>query len=349
MLLVGRTLLGGEGERIVNSAEIRLGGRWLAVSGLVVMVGVGACRFDNPAFRRDGQGLREQNKQDPQSESSGTVPEDEGATGQPGAGPGSNAGLPTLTNSSKQGNNTTSPTGTQTPSAPIASSVYCKRGSVYCYPSTEPIGQPGQVHDGSGRGNHLILKGGIPGSGITGGIPGLPNIDEAFKRALYVTPQGSATPKDSFSYAGEDVGFDLWFRHDHPETENWALFEIDGVLAVQRGPDGNFECVAKGANGTLARATLPAPEKKAFIHIGCSLRQGTVNLQINGGGVAFSSAKAIIGAVDAKMHIGKSGSLLSAPDYLGRIAMLRVWTDLPAMDKATSQENREGCAMTGSC
>lgn len=181
------------------------------------------------------------------------------------------------------------------------------------------------------------------------------SVDEEFKRAFYVTPQGSATAAKGLVYNNESAGFDLWFKPDNPETTGWAIFELDDVLALYRNSAGHYSCASKRPNGALAEAALLVHNDHTFIHIACSIRNGTVSIQVNGGDVTPAHHKAQLWTGEALLRFGKPGSVLGVatlgtqPEYRGRIALLRVWDDLSAMGSATSKDTSDGCGLTKSC
>lgn len=316
-----------------------------------------ACRLDNPAFREGAALLRNEENPEPKAqeesagvETQGTGAETQGTGGTPTATLG-HSGVTTEVTSSIQDNTTTredstsaSESGTTSALPDSDRSPFCQNGAKFCYPFREASSKPSFYLDEGGSFNHLRPEGPDAAWGTTDGWP---EVGEPFMRALYLQPGGKVRQVKGFAYQGGAVGFDVWYRSDSTLNTNYALIELDGVLALHQHDQNQFECVTQ-AGGKPFTSSMSL-QGTSFRHMACILEGNNLQLIINNQAGPATSLTGLPQAQDAPAIIGNAGTLTTSADFKGRFTMIRIWTDIDAMRSTIKKELDEMCPRLKVC
>lgn len=303
-----------------------LGGQDFVPARLLLLCGVGfvlgACRMENPAFNPGAGG------------------EGDGAssTGQgPGPGPdpsGTEKGEETWpepdTSSTGPGAESTKGPDSQTdggvdsmPQPDKAAEAFCEDASI-CFPIHQLA--PGGVVQDLGPGA-LTINFDQPVS-LERNWADPPPLDHSI-RLVPETPGMVSAPLVWTQQ--REVGFDLWFSPEDPGANNWTLFEIHDLLAVESLRTGGLRCAAKNGLVDVGPVVVnPAFEPGKIYHVACGIVGDQLKMWWSSQPVPYGLPVGTGDETSFAMRLGASTQNQRDP-FSGRVASLRIWNSVEQM------------------
>lgn len=231
---------------------------------------------------------------------------------------------------------------------PAPKDLFCGSGVELCYPVYESDGSVWQSEDLGPEGNPLRL---VKPSGWEEGVykTGLSQLETS----LWCKRPGYATSERSLSFQGSSLGIDLWIAPDGwKSNEVWAFVEIDNVLAIRRRSDGKLECQANLSTGKASAVLDVGKPSVGMHHVQCSFHEGWLELGFDASKPARVkvNAKAKLPEIDASLSVCQGQSLFANDPMLrGRVATLRVWSEIERMKATTQKERAQACSVLPTC
>lgn len=128
-----------------------------------------------------------------------------------------------------------------------------------------------------------------------------------------------------------EIAFDMWFSPEDVNARNWTLFEIDGLLALERLSTGGLRCSLKsGVVHVGPVATNPSFEPGRLYHVACALSGDRIMMWWSAASVPYALPISSGGETRFLMSLGASTKKEREP-FSGRVASLRIWNDVNLM------------------
>lgn len=222
---------------------------------------------------------------------------------------------------------------------------FCGDGVELCYPVYETNKTAWETTDQGPSNNPLLLT---KPAGLTGGAS---DTVQPLVSSVWCKNGGFGNSERAHAFAGGDWGVDLWVSQDRWNKGGWSYVELDDVFALRRRLDGKLECLAKLSSG-LQSVTLDIGEPSPGLHhVECSFHAGELELRFDAQRVnnvpTEQGAKAM--PTDATLSVCRGKTLVKDTTLLGRVAMLRVWSDVARMRTVTKFERGHVCEEVGIC
>lgn len=283
---------------------------------------LGACRMDNPAFNNNAGG-------------EGTEPNPATTQG-PGPGPdatgtekGEETGVdPDATSSSGPGPESSSGPGPDTGVDPMpqpdkAAQAFCEQAPI-CFPIHRL--DPGGIVQDLGPGA-LTINFEQPVN-LERNWADPPPLDHTIR----LNPGSAGNLSSPLVWMQKrEVGFDIWFAPEDVNANNWTLFEIDDLLAVERLRTGGLRCTAKKGLVDVGPVVVnPAFEPGKLYHVACGIVGDRLKMWWNSAPISYGIPVVTGEETSFQMRLGAS-TQDQREAFLGRVASLRVWSSVEEM------------------
>lgn len=284
---------------------------------------LGACRMENPAFNKDAPG-----------QDSGTNP---ATTQGPGPGPdatgsenGPETGIEPDTTSTGPGPESTEGPGPDTgggvdpmPQPDKAAQAFCEQAPI-CFPVHRL--DPGGVVQDLGPGALTISFDQQVNLERNWADP--PPLDHTIR----INPGAAGLLSAPLVWTQQrEVGFDIWFSPEDVNANNWTLFEINDLLAVERLRTGGLRCSAKSGLVDVGPVVVnPAFEPGKLYHVACGIVGDRLKMWWSAAPVPYAFPVGTGEATSFPMRLG-AGTQNERDPFSGRVASLRVWNSVEEM------------------
>lgn len=222
---------------------------------------------------------------------------------------------------------------------------FCKDGVELCYPVFETFKTEWQSKDHGPSGNPLLLT---KPAGFT---PGAGTEVQPLVSTLWCKNDGFATTEKAHPFKGGAWGVDLWVAHDNWAWTEWAMVELDGVFAIRRRADGKLECAAQLTTGKEVVALDIGKPSDGLHQVTCSFQSGKLALSFDDKvrTLEITNRKATAEPANASLSVCRGQSLVQEAALRGRVAMLRLWSDVARMKRVTTFERAHLCKHVLKC
>lgn len=279
-----------------------------------------SCRVDNPAFVSTAEtGATPGTNGVPNTMPDGPGPE---------AGPGDTQGEPTgeagVTSSQGQGESIPEPgDNTSEDSSDAAIKAYCDAAAI-CFPIHDVMPRSSIADLGP---SSLAINFTEPVSTVAAQGPTGP-----LNRAIQLVPNSAGVGSAPLDLNGSsEIAFDIWFTADDIDSVNWTLFELDNFLAVERIATGGIRCTLKGRIVPLGPAADPDLSSNALHHVACGIKDGRMFMWWDGRSIPYAFSPKPPFPSKVQIGLGQAPSESSREPFVGRVAGIRVWSDVETM------------------
>lgn len=230
-------------------------------------------------------------------------------------------------------------------SEPGPQNDFCGQGVELCYPVHESKGSAQETADYGPSNNPLYLT---KPTGITGGA----SIKvEPLVRSVWCKNKGYAMSAQEHAFSGGPWGVDLWISAEGFTKTPWTIVELDNVFALRGHPDGKLECLVNLDVGKKSVHIDTSSLSNGLQHVQCSFRNNTLELRVSSlnPSVQKLEGPAKMPAAKASLSLCRGQTLTQDSIFQGRVALLRLWSDLDRMNEVTKLERDRVCASLDIC